>query len=159
MDEPEVAGTEPDPAPGRRLAVRGVVKGEQPGRLDPAQVAGMYQRVGGEAWFEALVERFYAAVAEDPVLRPLYPDPDLTEAAAHLRGFLIQYWGGPMTYSEQRGHPRLRMRHAPFAIGQVERDAWYGHMADSVARGGLAPDDEQAFFTYFALSADAMMNS
>jgi hemoglobin len=156
--EPRPAEAPSGPAPGRRLAVRGVIKGEQPGALDPAQVASMYERVGGHAWFEALVDRFYDAVAVDPVLRPIYPDEDLTAARAHLCGFLVQYWGGPMTYSEERGHPRLRMRHARFAIGSAERDAWYGHMAAAVAAGGLSASDEAAFLAYFAMSADALVN-
>ena len=95
----------------------------------------MYERVGGAPWFEALTVRFYDAVAEDPVLRPLYPD-DLTEGREHLCGFLIQYWGGPTDYSDQRGHPRLRMRHAPFAIGEAERNAWFRHMSDAVIAAG-----------------------
>ena len=127
-------------------------------QLDPAQVASMYGRVGGRRWFEELVERFYAAVEVDPVLRPLYPDDDLTEARDHLTGFLVQYWGGPMTYSEQRGHPRLRMRHARFAIGQAERDAWYRAMAAAVAGGGLDPEDEAAFLTYFDMAATSLVN-
>jgi len=117
----------------------------------------MHQRVGGDPWFVALVDRFYAAVADDSRLRPLYPD-DLTDSKAHMAGFLIQYWGGPATYSEQRGHPRLRMRHAPFTIGLVERDAWYDAMADAVRAGGLQPDDETAFLTYFEMAATAMIN-
>ena len=117
----------------------------------------MFERVGGYAWFEALVGRFYAAVGADPVLRPLYPD-DLGPARDHLTGFLVQYWGGPSTYSEQRGHPRLRMRHARFAIGPAERDAWYAAMAAAVAGGGLAPDDETAFLTYFDMAATSLVN-
>ena len=127
--------------------------------IDPEQLAGMYDRVGGDAWFEALVERFYAAVEADPRLRPMYPDDDLTEARAHLTGFLIQYWGGPATYSEQRGHPRLRMRHAPFVIGPAERDAWYDAMSAAVHAGGLEPDDEAAFLAYFDMAATAMINA
>src|SRR6476469_9772842 len=99
--------------------------------IDPEQVAGMYERVGGDEWFAALVERFYAAVATAPALRPLYPD-DLTEPKAHLTGFLIQYWGGPTTYSDERGHPRLRMRHLGFRVGTAERDHWLAHMAGAV---------------------------
>lgn len=83
-----------------------------------------YDAVGGEPTFRRTVGRFYQLVGEDPVLRPLYPEEDLTVAEERLRMFLIQYWGGPRTYSEQRGHPRLRMRHAPFRIGPTERDAW-----------------------------------
>jgi len=117
----------------------------------------MHGRVGGDDWFVALVDRFYAAVATDADLRPMYPD-ELTESKAHLTGFLIQYWGGPTTYSEQRGHPRLRMRHAPFVIGPVERDAWYDAMAAAVRSGGLSADDEAAFLTYFDMAASAMIN-
>ena len=88
----------------------------------------LYELVGGDQWFVDLVDRFYDAVDQDEILRPLYPE-DLTESRAHMVGFLVQYWGGPATYSEQRGHPRLRMRHMPFAIGVAERNAWFGHMA------------------------------
>jgi hemoglobin len=125
--------------------------------LDPERVASMYERVGGELWFVALVDRFYATVEQDPVLRPLYP-ADLTGAKAHLTGFLVQYWGGPTTYSEERGHPRLRMRHVRFAIGQAERDAWYAAMAGAVAGGGLAADDEALFLGYFDMAATSLIN-
>jgi hemoglobin len=151
----EPSATQP---PTRRLAVRAVIKGEQPGSLEPGQVASMYERVGGQDWFVDLVDRFYDQVERDPVLQPLYAGRDLTAARSHLAGFLVQYWGGPMTYSEARGHPRLRMRHVPFAIGPAERDAWYAHMAGAVAAGGLGADDEAAFLTYFAMAADAMVN-
>jgi hemoglobin len=117
----------------------------------------MYQRVGGDAWFVALVDRFYDRVAAEPLLQPMYPD-DLTEPKAHLVGFLIQYWGGPTSYSEQRGHPRLRMRHAPFVIGPAERDAWYRSMASAVHAGGLAAEDEATFLAYFDMAATAMIN-
>jgi hemoglobin len=125
--------------------------------LDPAQVLSMYARVGGDAWFVALVDRFYAAVEVDPRLRPLYPD-DLTESKAHFTGFLIQYWGGPDTYSQERGHPRLRMRHAPFAIGQVERDAWFDAIESAVRSGGLGDEDVETFLAYFDMAATAMIN-
>jgi hemoglobin len=117
----------------------------------------LYERVGGAAWFEALTGRFYAAVAADPILRPVYPD-DLAAAQDRLCGFLIQYWGGPADYSKRRGHPRLRMRHMPFAIGQAERDAWYRHMATAVNAGGLAADDELAMLRYFAGTSLQLMN-
>jgi hemoglobin len=117
----------------------------------------LYERVGGDRWFEELVDRFYAGVADDRLLRPLYP-ADLTAAKAHLAGFLIQYWGGPTTYSEQRGHPRLRMRHVRFAIGGTERDAWYRHMAEAVRQGGLGPTDEERVLAYFAMAADHLVN-
>ncbi len=119
----------------------------------------MYERVGGEPWFRALVERFYAAVAMDPLLRPMYPDEDLAEAEDHLVLFLVQYWGGPMVYNDQRGHPRLRMRHQPFVIGPAERDAWYRHMAAAVRAGGLDPDDEAAMLAYFEMAANHLVNA
>jgi hemoglobin len=118
----------------------------------------MYERVGGEAFFVRLVERFYTGVAGDPVLRPLYPD-DLLDAQAHLRAFLIQYWGGPRTYSDERGHPRLRMRHAPFVIGEVERDAWLRHMGDALSEAGLDPETEREFREYFEMAAESLVNT
>jgi len=125
--------------------------------IDPEDIAAMYERVGGDEWFTALVDHFYAEVERDPRLRPMYPD-DLTDAKAHLVGFLIQYWGGPATYSEQRGHPRLRMRHQPFVIGPIERDAWYAAMASAVHASGLDTAAEQTFLTYFGMAATAMIN-
>jgi len=120
----------------------------------------VYEAAGGEEKFTRLVERFYAGVAGDPVLRPLYPrDPQMFAAAAeHLRLFLIQYWGGPGWYSEQRGHPRLRMRHAPFSIGRQERDAWMGHMRAAVDGLELPAPVREAFLEYFENAATAMMN-
>lgn len=118
----------------------------------------MYERVGGEEFFRTMVGRFYAGVRIDPVLRPLYPD-DLAEAEEHLVLFLIQYWGGPSTYNEQRGHPRLRMRHAPFVIGDLERDAWLRHMSESVRSMGMEPDDEAEMLAYFDMAAHQMVNT
>ena len=118
-----------------------------------------YEAVGGEATFTRLVERFYAGVAADPVLRALYPEDDLGPAAERLRLFLIQYWGGPTTYSRLRGHPRLRMRHAPFAINTAARDAWLRHMRDAVDSLELAPAHEQVLWTYLSGSAEAMRNT
>ena len=122
--------------------------------------ASVYEAAGGEATFTALVERFYTGVAEDPVLRPLYPkDPEMFAAASeHLRLFLIQYWGGPTWYSERRGHPRLRMRHMPFPIGRRERDAWMGHMRTAVDAVTLPAPVREAFLEYFENAATAMMN-
>jgi hemoglobin len=121
----------------------------------------MYERVGGTAWFETLTDRFYQAVAADPVLRPLYPaTPEgLAAARDHLCGFLIQYWGGPADYSASRGHPRLRMRHAPFVIGQAERDAWYHHMSEAVGAAGLPAEDEAEMLAYFEMAATHMINA
>jgi hemoglobin len=117
----------------------------------------LYERVGGTPWFSELVDRFYEGVASDPVLRPLYPD-DLEGPRERLTAFLIQYWGGPSDYSDQRGHPRLRMRHFPFAIGGAERDAWYRLMADSVRRGAASPDDEAQLLAYFEHTTNFLVN-
>ena len=120
-------------------------------------MASLYEMEGRE-WFVDLVDRFYDAVDDDPLLRPLYPE-DLTESRELMVGFLVQYWGGPATYSEQRGHPRLRMRHAPFRIGQAERDAWFGHMVDALRAGGLAPEVESQVVDYFDNAATFLINA
>jgi hemoglobin len=117
-----------------------------------------YDAVGGEPTFRKLVARFYAGVAEDPTLRPLYPEEDLHDAEERLRLFLIQYWGGPSTYGERRGHPRLRMRHVPFAIGPAERDAWLRHMADAVASLELPDELSGPLWDYLTNAAFAMQN-
>ena len=117
----------------------------------------VYDQVGAE-FFSVLVDRFYDAAEHDEVLRPLYPE-SLELSRAHLRGVLIQYWGGPGTYSEERGHPRLRLRHAPFAIGRAERDAWWTHMADAVRSMGATPEIEAAMLEYFDQAATAMINT
>jgi hemoglobin len=118
----------------------------------------LFELAGGEATFRLLVERFYAGVATDPVLRRVYPDEDLAGATERLTMFLVQYWGGPSTYSEQRGHPRLRLRHAPFAIGQAERDAWLRHMTAAVDSLEVAPQVRQALLDYFETASTAMIN-
>jgi hemoglobin len=119
----------------------------------------VYEAVGGMAFFESLVDRFYDGVAGDPVLLALYPEPeDLSSARHRLTLFLAQYWGGPPTYSQERGHPRLRMRHVPFAIGPVERDRWLHHMRAAVA--AMEPSDEvaEALYRYFDFAAESMRN-
>jgi hemoglobin len=122
----------------------------------------LFDRVGGEPFFRDLVDRFYLGVAGDPLLRPLYPD-ELSESSAHLALFLMQYWGGPGTYSEQRGHPRLRMRHAPFVIGPAERDAWLRHMNDAL--GGLQGEsriteaDADELRAYLEMAANTLVNT
>jgi hemoglobin len=121
--------------------------------------ADFYQRVGGEQTFRTLVERFYAGVATDPLLRPLYPERDLGPAAERLTLFLIQYWGGPNTYSATRGHPRLRMRHVPFTIGSAERDAWLRHMADALQSLELDPDLADELWRYLTMAAASLVNS
>lgn len=114
--------------------------------------------LAGEAKLRELVRRFYAGVAADPVLRPVYPEEDLAGATERLTLFLIQYWGGPSTYSERRGHPRLRMRHHPFAIGQAERDAWLRHMTEAVESLDFAPAVRKALLDYFEVASTAMIN-
>jgi hemoglobin len=118
-----------------------------------------YAAVGGEETFRRLVERFYAGVADDPVLRPLYPEEDLGPAADRLRMFLIQYWGGPSTYSRDRGHPRLRMRHAPFTIGTEQRDAWLTHMRRALLSLDLPPTYEQTLWHYLRTAAESLRNT
>lgn len=131
------------------------MKGE--GEPSGPEAGSLYALVGGAAWFVDLVDRFYDGVASDLLLRPMYPE-DLSASRAHMAGFLVQYWGGPATYSEARGHPRLRMRHAPFVIGPDERDAWLRHMNAAVVAGGLPADAEQAVLDYFASAATHMIN-
>ena len=93
----------------------------------------LFGRVGGDQFFNDLVDAFYEGIGTDELLAPLYPDyPDFGPARERLSLFLIQYWGGPQTYMEHRGHPRLRMRHMPFHIGERERDRWLVHMAAAI---------------------------
>jgi hemoglobin len=117
-----------------------------------------YDAVGGHETFVRLVERFYEGVAEDPVLRPMYPDEDLTGARERLTMFLEQYWGGPTTYSDQRGHPRLRMRHSPFAVTPDARDRWLQHMRDAVVSLELPPAREAELWDYLVRAAYSMVN-
>lgn len=121
----------------------------------------VYEAVGGESFFVELTERFYAGVAADESLLAMYPNPDdLTSAKLHLAQFLIQYWGGPTTYSDTRGHPRLRMRHMPFAIGPAERDAWLRHMKLAVdAADGLDEELSTRLMDYFTMAADHLINT
>ncbi len=122
----------------------------------------VHDAVGGGPFFTDLVERFYAGVEGDPLLRPLYPE-DLTEAKRHLALFLTQYWGGPTTYSDERGHPRLRMRHLPFVITEAERDAWLRHMHAAldavVAERAVEPDVDARLRDYFDRAADFLVNA
>jgi len=126
---------------------------------EPAAKDSFFDEIGGVDAFHRLVRHFYAGVAEDPVLRPLYPDADLGPAEERLRMFLIQYWGGPRTYSEERGHPRLRMRHAPFRVGLRERDAWLGHMRAATDALELTPIQDQTLWTYLTMAAQSLVNS
>lgn len=121
-----------------------------------------YDEVGGHDTFQTIVSRFYQLVREDEILLPLYPEDDIDGAEERLRMFLEQYWGGPRTYSDLRGHPRLRMRHAPFRIGLLERDAWLRCMHTAVASVDSATLDDtyrKALLDYLEMAADAMVNS
>ena len=118
-----------------------------------------YDQIGGHETFVRLVRRFYEGVAQDAELRPMYPEADLGPAEDRLRMFLEQYWGGPATYSEQRGHPRLRMRHVTFKIGPHERDLWLAHMRDAVDSLELDPEDDKRLWDYLAMAAHSMVNT
>ena len=118
-----------------------------------------YDAIGGEPTFRRLVGRFYEGVAADPLLRPMYPEEDLGPAADRLTLFLMQYWGGPNTYSASRGHPRLRMRHAPFVVSPAARDAWLTHMRDAVDSLDLPEPHRTALWDYLERAAYFMVNS
>ena len=131
-----------------------------PARKAPApEEASFFVAVGGEPTFRRLVGRFYEGVASDPVLRPMYPEQDLGPAADRLTLFLMQYWGGPNTYSASRGHPRLRMRHAPYQVSPAARDAWLRHMKDAVDSLELPEPHHSALWDYLERAAHFMVNS
>lgn len=136
--------------------------------LDAVNEMTMYERVGGTTFFEHLVDTFYEGVATDDVLAPLYPEyPDFTGARHRLTLFLVQYWAGPTTYSDERGHPRLRMRHMPFTIAEPERDHWLAHMINAVTIATSALDvaghERHAIanelMAYFRPAAEQMRNN
>ena len=118
-----------------------------------------YDQVGGHETFRRLVQRFYAGVAGDPELRALYPPNDLGPAEVHFRMFLEQYWGGPSTYSQDRGHPRLRMRHAPFKVTISQRDRWLKHIMAAVDSLDLTPENDLILRDYFDRAAQSLVNS
>jgi hemoglobin len=119
----------------------------------------LYDAVGGMRFFERLVDTFYSGVASDDVLLPLFPGaPDLRDARHRLTLFLAQYWGGPTTYNDERGHPRLRMRHMPFTIGPVQRDRWLAHMGAAVAECAPSPAIADRLMAYFVPAAEQMRN-
>lgn len=118
-----------------------------------------FDAVGGEATFRRLVHRFYQGVATDELLRPMYPEEDLGPAEERFTLFLIQYWGGPRTYSEQRGHPRLRMRHAPFPVDRAAHDAWLHHMRTALDELELPKDAERQLWEYLTYAAASMINT
>jgi hemoglobin len=126
---------------------------------DEAVTGNFWAEIGGRPTFEKLVREFYAGVATDDILRPMYPEEDLEGAIQRLTGFLEQYWGGPGTYSEQRGHPRLRMRHQPFKVNPAARDRWLLHMRNAVDFLELAPLQDAMLWGYLERAAFAMVNT
>jgi len=118
-----------------------------------------YDAMGGHEFFVRLVHNFYAGVAADPVLRALYPEEDLGPAEERFRMFLEQYWGGPTTYSQRRGHPRLRMRHAPFKVTHAAKGHWLRHMRAALDQESLPPELEAELWGYFEYAAESMVNS
>lgn len=129
------------------------------GEHGDALVDPFWVQVGGRPTFERLVRRFYEGVRDDPVLAPMYPQDDWEGAQERLTGFLEQYWGGPTTYSQERGHPRLRLRHQGFHINPDARDRWLAHMRVAVDELGLAPMHEAALWDYLERAAGAMVNT
>jgi hemoglobin len=141
---------------------------EDEAKIEPVRIKGLtgeavggnfYQLVGGKETFRKLAAKFYEGVAQDEILKPMYPEEDLGPAAERLQLFLEQYWGGPTTYQEQRGHPRLRMRHAPYKINPAARDRWLLHMRAAVDSLGLAPLHDAELWAYLDRAATAMLNT
>ena len=127
--------------------------------MDDTKEISFYEAVGGEETFTRLTHLFYQGVANDPELRAVYPSKNLGPAEEHLRLFLIQYWGGPATYNELRGHPRLRMRHRHFVIGEAERDAWLRHMRAALDEIGLPPALDAQLWDYLVMAAQSLVNA
>jgi len=122
------------------------------------QEQSFYDAIGGYATIAKVVERFYQGVAGDEVLRPLYPEEDLAPAQERFTMFLVQYWGGPSTYSERRGHPRLRMRHAPFAVTPRAKEHWLTHFRAGLDEANLTPELDEQFWHYITYAAESMVN-
>jgi hemoglobin len=127
--------------------------------VGPPAGPSFFEQVGGHDTFVRLVTAFYRGVAADPVLKPMYPEEDLGPAAERLTLFLEQYWGGPTTYSQERGHPRLRMRHLPFTVNPDARDRWLSHMRAAVDGLDLPPLQEETLWSYLERAAFAMVNT
>jgi len=138
-------------------ASRAAATGEN-GEVNPGEASSFYELIGGHDTFVRLVDRFYEGVATDELLRPMYPGDDLGPAKDRLRMFLEQYWGGPTTYSEHRGHPRLRMRHRPFAVGPQARDHWLAHMRVAVDELHLPPPQAAVLWDYLERAASSLVN-
>jgi hemoglobin len=132
---------------------------DETGKPNLTPSASPYDLFGGAEFFTALVADFYAGVAGDEVLRPMYPEEDLGPAEERLRMFLEQYWGGPSTYQDQRGHPRLRMRHAPYQVDEAARDHWLAHMRTALDARNLPPEADDAMWRYLLSAAQAMVNT
>jgi hemoglobin len=143
--------------PTERSGTTGTSESTATSAADRTDARTVFQAAGGAETFDRVVERFYQGVAADPVLRPMYPD-DLVESRRRLSLFLQQYFGGPATYSAERGHPRLRMRHFPFAIGQSERDAWLRHMRAAIEAERLSPELQSVLLDYFDRAATFLIN-
>ncbi|CAM3386895.1 globin [Nocardioides dubius] len=126
---------------------------------DQSAAATFYDEIGGEPTIRAIVDRFYAGVADDPLLRPMYPEQDLGPAADRFSLFLMQYWGGPTTYGEQRGHPRLRMRHAPFEVTPAAAERWLHHFRAGLDEAKLTPEQDEQFWAYATHAAQFMVNT
>jgi hemoglobin len=122
-------------------------------------VSTFYDEIGGHETFRRIVARFYEGVATDPVLRPLYPEEDLGPAAERFTLFLVQYWGGPTTYSDNRGHPRLRMRHAPFPVTSSAAQRWLTHFRAALDSVELTPEQDAQFWDYVTHAAQFMVNT
>ena len=127
------------------------------GQVSPE--VSLFEAMGGHPTFERLVRRFYDGVREDDVLAPMYPEDDFDGAIERLTLFFEQYWGGPKAYSETRGHPRLRMRHMPFAVTPLARDRWLEHMRDSMDELGLSAEHDELMWTYLVRAAHSMINT
>lgn len=123
------------------------------------QVTSFYEAVGGEPLFRSLVAKFYDGVKEDELLHPMYPEDDFEGAQHRLATFLMQFWGGPKTYGEERGHPRLRIRHAPFAVSPAARDAWLSHMRAALDSVDLSPMHEEMLWDYLQRAAHSLVNT
>jgi hemoglobin len=126
---------------------------------DESTAQTFYDEIGGMPTIAKIVDRFYEGVATDELMRPMYPEEDLAPAAERLTLFLAQYWGGPTTYSETRGHPRLRMRHAPFAVTPAAKDHWLKHFSDGLDAVDLTPEQRAKFWDYATHAAQFMVNS
>ena len=146
------------PGEGRPNLLRGP-GGPQAGDPAAAAAASFFEQIGGHEAFVKLVDVFYDGVAQDDLLRPMYPEEDLGPAKRRLTMFLEQYWGGPGTYSSERGHPRLRMRHMPFKVNPEARDRWLLHMREGVEALGLSPLHEATLWDYLERAAHSLVNT